>query len=122
MGAMRFSIFFSQLCIVLALLMRCGVNPCAMNDCFSVLTMWSSLSPCADEISVITLPLWLCTTSHSTPHAAISEKLTIFSVLCVFLTPIPLLDHHSNSSFSMVVILNLFIISGHYPNILWLLW
>jgi hypothetical protein len=34
--------------------MCCGVNPCAMNDCFSVLTMRSSLSPCADEISVIT--------------------------------------------------------------------
>jgi hypothetical protein len=34
--------------------MCCGVNPCALNDCFSVLTMRSSLSPCADEISVIT--------------------------------------------------------------------
>jgi hypothetical protein len=34
--------------------MCCGVNPCAMNDCFSVLMMRSSLSPCADEISVIT--------------------------------------------------------------------
>jgi hypothetical protein len=33
--------------------MCCGVNPCAMNDCFSVLMMRSSLSPCADEISVI---------------------------------------------------------------------
>ena len=29
--------FFSQFCIVLALLLCCGVNPCAMNDCFSVL-------------------------------------------------------------------------------------
>jgi len=52
--------FFSQLCIVLALFMCCGVNPCAMNDCFSVLTMRSSLSPCADEISVITdAPWWM---------------------------------------------------------------
>jgi hypothetical protein len=50
------------------------------------------------------------------------KKLTIFYVLHVFLTQIHLPDHHSNSSSSLAVILNLFIISGRYPNILWLLW
>jgi hypothetical protein len=67
-------------------------------------------------------PLLVMHSISSYPHASLLEKLTIFSVLHVFLTPSPLPDHHSNSSSSLVVILNLFIINGHYPNIIWLLW
>jgi hypothetical protein len=46
----------------------------------------------------------------------------LFSVLHLFHTPSPLHDHHGNSSSSLVVILNAFIISGRFPEILWLLW
>jgi hypothetical protein len=50
------------------------------------------------------------------------EKLTILSVLHDFLTSSPLPDHHSNSSSSLVVMLNLFIINERYSEILWFLW
>jgi hypothetical protein len=50
------------------------------------------------------------------------KKLCILFVLHIFLTSSPLPDHHLNSSSSLVVMLSLFIISGRYPNILWLLW
>jgi hypothetical protein len=58
----------------------------------------------------------------SCPHASPSKKHSLFFVLHVFLTSIPLPDHHPNSSYSLAVILNLFIISGCYLEILWLLW
>jgi hypothetical protein len=50
------------------------------------------------------------------------KKHPLFSVLHIFITPSPLLDNTHNSSSSLVVILSLFVISGHYPEILWLLW
>jgi hypothetical protein len=67
-------------------------------------------------------PLLVMHSISSYPHASLLEKLTIFFVLHDFLTPSPLPNHHSNSSSSLAVILNLFIISGRYPKILWLLW
>jgi hypothetical protein len=63
-----------------------------------------------------------CTQSHSTHMHNYRKSTPIFFVLHVFLTSSPLPDHHSNSSSSLVVMLYLFIISGHYPKILWLLW
>jgi hypothetical protein len=68
-GAQRILIFW-PFCIVLTLLLCCGVNLCAMNDCFFCVDDAEFLSPCADEISVITLffraiffilwLLWIC--------------------------------------------------------------
>jgi hypothetical protein len=52
-GAQRILIFW-PFCIVLTLLLCCGVNLCAMNDCFFCVDDAEFLSPCADEISVIT--------------------------------------------------------------------
>jgi hypothetical protein len=60
--------------------------------------------------------------SHST-HMHNYRKITLSSLFCMSFSPRVLLpDHHSNSSSSLVVILNLFIISGRYLEILWLLW
>jgi hypothetical protein len=56
------------------------------------------------------------------PHASPSKKHTLLSVMHVFLSPSSLPYHHYNSSSSLVVIMNLFIINGHYPKISWLLW
>jgi hypothetical protein len=47
--------FFSQFCIVLALLLCCGVNPCAYERLFFCADDAEFLLPCADEISVITI-------------------------------------------------------------------
>jgi hypothetical protein len=62
------------------------------------------------------------TPSPSTHMHCYREKHCLFSILHVFLTPSPLSDHHQNSSYSLEVILNSFIINSHYPKILWLLW
>jgi hypothetical protein len=57
------------------------------------------------------------------PTCITFEKNSLSSLFCMsFSHSSPLPDHHSNSSSSLVVILNLFIISGRYPKILWLLW
>jgi hypothetical protein len=50
------------------------------------------------------------------------EKTPLFSVLHIFIMPSPLPDNSRNSSSSLAVILSLFVISGRYPEILWLLW
>jgi hypothetical protein len=63
-GAQRILIFW-PFCIVLTLLLCCGVNLCAMNDCFFCVDDAEFLSPCADEISVITSKCLLLKLRHS---------------------------------------------------------
>jgi hypothetical protein len=75
--------------------------------------------------SYFSLHLWspLQVLHHFTcySHSWLSKNHTILFVMHVFLMSSPLLDHYSNSSSSLAVILYLFIISGSYPKILWLL-
>jgi hypothetical protein len=63
-------------------------------------------------------PLQIMHCVSSRPHASHSKNNVVFYVLHVFLTSSPLPDHHANSSSSLVIILNLFIIRGRYPKIL----
>jgi len=66
------------------------------------------------------LPVMHCISSYS--HESLLEKKhSLFSVLHHFHTPNPLPNHHSNSSSSLVVMQNRFIINGCYPDILCLL-
>jgi hypothetical protein len=74
----------------------------------------SSLCQCSALGLFTTSPL-----PHNMAHKRIKK---LFFVMHLFYTPIPLHDHHGNSLSSLAVMLNVFIISGHYPEIPWLLW
>jgi hypothetical protein len=59
----------------------------------------------------------------SYPHALLSKKHTLSSMFCISFSHQVLCQIiMTNSSSSLVVILNMFIISGRYPKIPWLLW
>jgi hypothetical protein len=68
------------------------------------------------------LPFRLFTASHPTHNIANKKKLSSLLCSACLSHASPLHDHHRNSSSSLAVMLNVFIISGHYPEILWLLW
>jgi hypothetical protein len=67
-------------------------------------------------------PLQIMHYVSSFPHASPLKRDLGSSILHVFLMPSSLCDHHCNSSYSLAVIMSLFIISGCYAKILWLLW
>jgi hypothetical protein len=55
-------------------------------------------------------------------YLTIEKALSLLCSACLSHAKFSLPDHHDSSSSSLVVILNLFIISGCYPKIPWLLW
>jgi hypothetical protein len=60
-----------------------------------------------------TVLLFRLFTTYHPPHSVASNRInTLFSVLHIFSRLSPLHDHHNNSSSSLAVMLNVFIISG----------
>ena len=94
--------------------------------CIFVLCLSSTLyALCIISILCTTPLLCVLAAAHNILQPAwltLNRRNHLFYVLCIFIMPNPPPDHTPNSSFSLVILLNLFFISGRYPEILWILW